>query len=395
MANKELKQVSSSSLDIKEQNIERLKELFPDVITENKIDFDKLRLLLGDAVEVTKERYNFTWNGKTQAIQLVQKPTTSTLKPSKDKSKNWDETQNLYVEGDNLEVLKVLQKSYANKVRMIYLDPPYNTGRDFVYSDNFSDSLKNYKRLTGQVDDEGKSLITSVETGGRIHSKWLNMMYPRLVLARNLLKDEGVIFISIDEHEVSNLSKLCDEIFGEENCLGIAARVTKKSNNKGDYWAPNFDYILTYGKNRKQTPPFSGEANTKAYNLLDKTGPRKGEPYQLVRLYMSSIHNNNPEQRFYITAPDGEKLLPPGETRPPQSPKISDGIWRWTRKTFEKNLSEGKIVIKKVKSSNLINENGEPAHWNVFTKTYLSDVEDKNSAKPNSLIENHINQIAS
>lgn len=219
MKNEHIGQVPSSSLDIKNQNIDRLKELFPEIITENKIDFDKLRLLLGDAVEVAKERYNFTWNGKTKAMQLAQQPTTNTLKPNKEKSKTWDETQNLYIEGDNLEVLKVLQKSYANKVKLIYLDPPYNTGKDFVYKDNFENSLENYLEQTGQVNSEGNKLAVNVEMSGRFHTDWLNMMYPRLKLARNLLTEDGVVFISIDDSEQANLKKMCDEIFGENNFL--------------------------------------------------------------------------------------------------------------------------------------------------------------------------------
>ena len=219
------------------------------------------------------------------------------------------------------------------------------------------------------------------------------MLYPRLKLARNLLKDEGVIFISIDDNEVENLKKICNEIFGEENFIGCAGRITKKSNNKGDFWAPNFDYVLTYAKNVNFTFPFSGGANEKNYNLIEEEGPRKGEKYQLVRLYMSTIRNRNPEQRFWIDCPDGSKIIPPGSTFPPERPNLGDGIWRWSRKTFEEN--KDKIVVKRVKSSNLLNENKEPAKWNVYTKTYLNDVLENSSAKPNSFIENHINQIGS
>ena len=219
------------------------------------------------------------------------------------------------------------------------------------------------------------------------------MLYPRLKLARNLLKDDGVIFISIDDNEVENLKKICNEIFGEENFIGCAGRITKKSNNKGDFWAPNFDYVLTYAKNVNFTFPFSGGANEKNYNLIEEEGPRKGEKYQLVRLYMSTIRNRNPEQRFWIDCPDGSKIIPPGSTFPPERPNLGDGIWRWSRKTFEEN--KDKIVVKRVKSSNLLNENKEPAKWNVYTKTYLNDVLENSSAKPNSFIENHINQIGS
>ncbi len=219
------------------------------------------------------------------------------------------------------------------------------------------------------------------------------MMYPRLKLARNLLRDDGVIFISIDDVEVDNLKKLCNEVFGEENFIGCAGRITKKSNNKGDYWAPNFDYILTYTKNIACAVSFFGGANIKAYNLIEDNGPRKGEKYQLVRLYMSTIQNRNPEQRFWIKCPDGTEVIPPGSTFPPERPVLGDGIWRWTKKKFDQEFD--KIVIKKVRSSNLVTKDGSPAKWNVFTKTYLQDVIDNSSAKPNSFIEGHINQKGS
>ena len=194
--------------DIAEENIQKLKQIFPDVFTEDKVDFEKLQQVLGEYVEDSNERYNFTWNGKGRALRLSQTPSLGTLRPCKEESKDWDTTQNLYIEGDNLEVLKLLQKSYHSKVKMIYIDPPYNTGKDFVYKDDFHDSLENYKRITGQVDGNGNRLSTNTEASGRYHTDWLNMMYPRLRLARNLLADDGVVFISIGLDELSNLQKL-------------------------------------------------------------------------------------------------------------------------------------------------------------------------------------------
>jgi adenine-specific DNA-methyltransferase len=192
------------------ENIEKLKELFPEVFVEGKIDFRKLEEELGSFTCNEPERYNFTWAGKSEAKKIAQTPSTGTLRPCKEESKKWDTTQNLYIEGDNLEVLKLLQKSYYKQVKMIYIDPPYNTGKDFVYKDNFHDNIKNYLEITGQVDSDGNKLSTNSDTNGRYHSDWLSMMYPRLKLARNLLKDDGVIFISIDDNEVANLRKLCD-----------------------------------------------------------------------------------------------------------------------------------------------------------------------------------------
>jgi len=213
--------LDGKSMDIVAQNIEKLKEIFPDVFTEGKVDFETLEATLGEYIDRDDERYSFNWKGKARARRIAQTPSTGTLRPAPEESKDWDTTQNLYIEGDNLEVLKLLQKSYHKQVKMIYIDPPYNTGKDFVYKDNFKDNLKNYLELTGQVDAEGKKLSTNAETSGRYHSDWLNMIYPRLKLARNLLKDDGVIFISIDDNEVANLRKVCDEIFGEENFVSF------------------------------------------------------------------------------------------------------------------------------------------------------------------------------
>ena len=391
-----MKKLTGESLNIAEENLSAMRQLFPEAFEEGQIDFDILRQLLGDYVDDEDERYSFRWNGKGKSLRLSQTPSTGTLRPCKEESKDWDTTENLYIEGDNLEVLKLLQKSYHGRVKMIYIDPPYNTGHDFVYQDDFRDNIENYKRITGQVDGDGNWISANKEnrdSSGRFHTDWLNMMYPRLRLARNLLADDGVIFISIDDNEQGNLKKICDEVFGEGNFVGCAGRITKKSNNKGDFWAPNFDYIVTYTKNREIAVGFTGGANESAYNLIEDAGERKGEKYQLVRLYMSSLRNRNPEQRFWIECPDGSHIIPPGKTFPPDRPELGDGIWRWTKKKFEENMD--KIVIKKVKSSNLLNDNQEAACWNVYTKTYLSDVLANMSAKPNSLIENQINQIAS
>lgn len=248
--------------DIAEENIQRLRQIFPDVFTEDKVDFEKLQQVLGDYVEDSKERYNFTWNGKGQALRLSQTQSLGTLRPCKEESKHWDTTQNLYIEGDNLEVLKLLQKSYHSKVKMIYIDPPYNTGKDFVYPDDFHDSLENYKKITGQVDSNGNRISTNAEASGRYHTDWLNMMYPRLRLARNLLTDDGAIFISIDDNEVSNLRKICDEVFGEENFVNMLS--VRMKNNAGASGGgedrrlkKNIEYVLLYVKNYQIIKPFN------------------------------------------------------------------------------------------------------------------------------------------
>ena len=414
------------SPDMTAQNIDRIAALFPNCVTEmldeehstpekkvykRAVNFELLKQMLSPDVVDGNEAYEFTWVGKKAAIVEANKPIRKTLRPVlKDEtiptgadsegkpycssgSKDWGTTENLYIEGDNLEVLKLLQESYLGKVKMIYIDPPYNTGNDFIYADDFMRSQEEENEQMGMYDEDENRLFKNTDTNGRFHSDWCSMMYSRLMLARSLLSDAGVIFISIDDNEVDTLKKICNEIFGEANFIGCAGRITKKSNNKGDFWAPNFDYLLTYAKNKEFANSFTGGANESSYNLIEESGPRKGERYQLVRLYMSSIQNRNPEQRFWIECPDGTHIIPPGTTFPPERPNLGDGIWRWSRSTFEANRD--RIVLKKVKSSNLLNDNHQPAEWNVFTKTYLNDVLENSSAKPNSFIEEHINQIGS
>ena len=391
------------SLNKIDENVSKIAQLFPNCVTEakdengeitHKIDFDMLKQELSTSiVEGREERYQFTWPDKKQAILTANAPINKTLRPCREESVNFDDTENLYIEGDNLEVLKLLQETYLGKIKMIYIDPPYNTGRDFVYKDSFAVKTDEYNANSGQYDTNGNQLVANPESNGRFHTDWLNMMYVRLKIAKDLLADDGILFISIDDNEVDHLKMICTEIFGERNFVGCAGRITKKSNNKGDFWAPNFDYLLTYTKERNVAQSFTGGANIDAYNLIEEEGPRKGEKYQLVRLYMSSIQNRNPEQRFWIECPDGSHIIPPGTTFPPERPNLGDGIWRWTKKTFDEN--KDKIVVKEVKSSNLLNDEHKPAKWNVFTKTYLNDVLEKATAKPNSFIEEHINQIAS
>ncbi len=259
-----------TSTDIVAENIKKLKQLFPTIFKEGKIDKEELQAVLGDYVEKDKEYYQMTWAGKTQAQREANRPSSGTLRPCQAESKDWDSTQNLFIEGDNLEVLKLLQKTYNNKVKMIYIDPPYNTGQDFVYKDNYKDNLQNYFELTGQTDEEGKKLSTNTETAGRYHSNWLNMMYPRLKLARNLLTEDGVIFISIDDNEQANLKKLCDEIFGEENFVNGFIWVNNLTGRQlsGSGAAGTREYILVYSKNVANVPEF-----LTSYDYLKKLMP--------------------------------------------------------------------------------------------------------------------------
>ena len=236
--------------DFIDERIEQLKTLFPEVVSEGKVDFEKLRQSLGEIVDDRPERYSFTWAGKKDAIRLLQTPSRATLVPVPEESVNFDATHNLFIEGDNLEVLKLLYKSYARRVKMIYIDPPYNTGNDFVYRDNFTDPLDTYLEITGQKDSNGNHLSSNTETNGRYHSAWLNMMYPRLFVARQLLSEEGLIFVSIDDHEQANLQLLMNEIFGEENRVAIVSwekRYTRSNNAR--MFTSVKDSIVVYRKN--------------------------------------------------------------------------------------------------------------------------------------------------
>jgi adenine-specific DNA-methyltransferase len=240
------------SHDIAADKIAELLRLFPEARTEDgAIDFDRLRLALGETVDVGKERFGLNWPGKADCFRTIQAPSMGTLRPAPAEGVNWDTTENLIIEGDNLEVLKLLQKSYLGKVKMIYIDPPYNTGNDFIYPDNYSESLQTYLKYTGQVDAEGRKFGTNTDTDGRFHSKWLNMMYPRLYLARNLLRDDGVIFITIDNQEEDNLKKLCNEILGEENYVTTVVWQKRVSPaNDAQWFSSDHDYILIYAKNK-------------------------------------------------------------------------------------------------------------------------------------------------
>ena len=206
------------SMDIPAKKREQLKNLFPEVFMEDKIDFDQLKRVLGEWVESGKERFGLNWSGKSACMEIIKQPSVATLKPVREESVNFDEAENLFIEGDNLEVLKLLQRSYSGKVKVIYIDPPYNTGKEFIYPDKYGETLNTYLAYTGQINSDGKKFSTNTDAVGRYHSNWLKMMYPRLYLARNLLRDDGAIFISIDDHEQANLLKLCDEILVRKTC---------------------------------------------------------------------------------------------------------------------------------------------------------------------------------
>lgn len=262
----------TKSPDFVAENIARLRALFPELLTEGKegvaVNLDVLKQLVGDkTVTDTEEKYGLNWHGKRLARQIALTPSTGTLRPCPEESVDWDTTRNLMIEGDNLEVLKLLQKSYAGKVKLIYIDPPYNTGRDFVYPDNFQDNIRNYLELTGQVGDGGQKLTSNTESSGRFHTDWLNMMYPRLKLARNLLRADGVILVSVDEHEVINLRMVLNEVFGEENAIGTIVWKGATDNNPTQI-AMEHEYMLCYGKAKESVAGVWKNSSDDAKKLL-------------------------------------------------------------------------------------------------------------------------------
>jgi len=384
-----MEKLDGKSMDIASENIAKLKELFPDVFSEGKVDFEALEATLGEYVDGKEERYSFNWNGKAKARRIAQTPSTGTLRPAPEESKNWDSTENLYIEGDNLEVLKLLQKSYHKQVKMIYIDPPYNTGKDFVYKDNFKDNIKNYLEQTGQVDSEGNKLSTNSDTSGRYHSDWLNMMYPRLKLARNLLRDDGVVFISIGEEELANLEKITNEIFGEENQVSLITRIAKTASNLGKHFAPSTDFILCYSKNINYIKEFTDEVDESLYKKTESSGSRKGEKYRDdIALYQSSQKDLRKNQKYFIECPDGSKVIPPCKILD-EVQREGEGRWRWIKQTALEN--KDLLVFKKTKTSPLLDENGDKAKWNIYTKSYLNDRKETGT-RPRNILDKFINR---
>lgn len=338
----------SQSVDLIAQHIAQLSQLFPEVIKEGKIDFDALQDLLGNYIDTPEERFQLNWAGKAQARREAQKRSTGTLRPYPEESVNWDTTENLYIEGDNLEVLKLLQKSYNKRIKMIYIDPPYNTGKDFVYKDNYTDNLANYFEISNQ----DRSLSTNTESDGRYHSNWLNMMYPRLKLARNLLTDDGAIFISIGVEELDSLKKLCDEIFGEENFIEIFSWVktstppalsikSRKTN----------EYILCYEKNRN-TIKYNGEI----LDGGDQPLLNSGNAYRDLMFPKELVYFNKerfPDGKYNPYRPDRVELLDSISIIKgfSQNDFRLRGEFKWTQEFLDKEIEKGTTFV--IKSNSL------------------------------------------
>jgi adenine-specific DNA-methyltransferase len=341
--------MNGNSLDISAENRARLKALFPSVFTETvndkgelveSVDFEKLKAELGtftDLFENRRERYGMDWPGKKDALRLIQTPSAATLKPCREESVNFDTTENLFIEGDNLEVLKLLQKSYYGKVKMIDIDPPYNTGKEFIYPDNYSESLETYLEYAGLVDGDGKKFSTNTPNEGRFHTKWLNMMYPRLYLARNLLRDDGVIFIHIDDNEVSNLRKLCDEIFGEENLIGcfLWKRRQNADNRNENNVSVDHEYICVYGKTL-QTSLSGKSIDITKYKNPDNDA--RG-PWASIDLSGLATRNQRPNLHYDIIDPTTGWIFPPNPNRG----------WSKSKDVVSQMISEKRILFPKVR----------------------------------------------
>jgi adenine-specific DNA-methyltransferase len=319
--------------NITAENVAKIAALFPGVVTEGKVNIDLLRSMLGEDV-FTDEAYEFTWVGKRAAITEAGRPIRKTLRPAPDESKDWDTTENLYIEGDNLDVLKLLQESYLGKVKMVYIDPPYNTGSDFVYRDNFTTSREEYDEETGVYDEEGDRLFKNTETNGRFHSDWCSMIYPRLVLARNLLRDDGVIFISIDDNEVNNIRKLCDEIFGESKFIAQLIWKRRASSAMADNnVSTDHEYVIVYQKGT--FTGFTGyEKDFKNYSNPDND-PRG--PWVLGDLTVGMTAAMRPNQAYNLVDPKTGNEYPFNPNR----------VWTFIPETMNKMISEGRIVFPK------------------------------------------------
>lgn len=350
------------------ENISAIEALFPSCVKEGidetgkrvrGIDFDALKLLLGEAV-LGEEKCEYTWAGKRNAVIEANKTIRKTLRPVIGESVEWDSTGNLYVEGDNLDVLKLLQESYLHAVKVIYIDPPYNTGNDFIYLDDYKADEEEYGDKIGLYDEEGNRMFRNTDTNGRYHSDWCSMIYARLMLARNLLSPDGAIFISIDDNEQANLKKICDEVFGERNFVNCFVwNCSTAGGIRPRFASKTHEYIYCYARDKAELSmfyaPLSADA-VKMYNQKDEKGVYRDKDF----IFKNKSDNVN--QKYEIVCPDGEKVYP------------KDGyIYRFVKEKFDQALAEGLVTFKKTSTGPLVNSEGEQAHWNIYIKKYLGD----------------------
>lgn len=321
---------AAGSGDLVAGNLARLKALFPEIATDGKIDFDVLRELLGEVVEDSEERYGLNWKGKRRARAFAMTPSLGTLLPANEDSIGWDTTQNLMVEGDNLEVLKILRRSYAGKVKLIYIDPPYNTGHDFIYPDNYRNSIAAYLTVTGQSGQAGEALSSRTESSGRFHTNWLNMMLPRLMLAKELLKDEGCLLISIDEAEQANLVALCREVYGEESYVTSLVRRRRMASGMRDSGiSPDHEYVVAVAKNVDKLEVFGFEKDENDFPFEDVKGK-----YRSTDLTVGMGRALRPNQFYPIANPRTGAEFWPSETR----------VWRFEPGSMAKHIADENII---------------------------------------------------
>jgi adenine-specific DNA-methyltransferase len=360
------------SMDVTDEKRHELLRLFPEVRTEGgKIDFDRLRLALGETIDGGRERYGMTWPGKADCFRTIQTPSIGTLLPNREESVNFDTTENLIIEGDNLEVLKLLQKSYLGKIKMIYIDPPYNTGNDFIYPDNYSESLQTYLEYTGQVDDEGRKFGTNTETDGRFHSKWMNMMYPRIYLARNLLCEDGVIFVSIDDREAINLRRVMDDVFGEENF--VEQIIWKNKYNAGALttgFSNIHEYIVCFSRTPiKNISTSLDEDSIAEYKGKDSKYAARGG---FVTQPLATASKDDRPNLVYPIVIDGREIWP-------------DKQWIWSKDRVEEAISRDEVVVNESKGK-----------ISVRVKQYLRDESGQvRKTKPLSIFVGPYNQVGS
>jgi adenine-specific DNA-methyltransferase len=327
-----------TSMDVSEEKRGELKrvlgEAFPEIFEEGRIDFDQLKRALGAWVDPGKERFGLNWPGKAECMKIIQQPSLATLKPVREESVDFDKTENLFVEGDNLEVIKLLQKAYFGKIKMIYIDPPYNTGNEFIYPDKYAETLETYLAYTGQIDDAGRKFSTNSDATGRYHSRWLNMMFPRLYLAKNLLREDGVIFVSIDDHEIANLRSMMDAIFGEENFVStIIWEKIYTIKNDSALLSGAHDYLLVYAKDTTMCELGALPRTTEMDARYSNPDEDSRGPWKPIPLYADGERKNG---RFVITGPTGRKFEPPPVSH-----------WRYVEADVLKLIDENRISFGK------------------------------------------------
>ncbi|MBI4226319.1 site-specific DNA-methyltransferase [Candidatus Roizmanbacteria bacterium] len=350
---RKLTKVNTASENINYRNVDNLRRVFPQFVKENKIDFDAVKKFFEDEEVIAgEEKYGLNWAGKSNAFKLIRTPSIGTLTPQKNESKDWEKTENIFIEGENLEVLKLLQKHYREKIKMIYIDPPYNTGKDFIYKDDYVENIPDYYEKTGQSKN-GIKMTSNPESAGRYHSDWLTMMYSRLFLARNLLKENGVIFISIDDNEVANLRLIMDEIFGEENFIeSIIWKKRYGGGAKEKFFVSLHEYVLIYSKNIESimeiTIPLEESSINKYYVMKDEHIDMRG-PFRTHPLEATKTMGDRPNLIFPIIAPDGTKVMPKRQ-------------WLWSKEKVEEALGNNELYFIKVGSK-----------WIVHTKQYLKN----------------------